>query len=221
MKPELDHVPLTPLSKRILARMANRSNAVWTPVDFLDLARRAAVDKTLQRLVHAGKLRRIDRGLYDRPRINPLTGRATVPDYRAIIEAVARRDQARFLVDGATAANDLGLTAAVPARIEVWVDARLRPIRWGNQEIRFRTAAPSRLYWAGRPAMRIIQALRWLQDIVQHPEERVRVVRQIRQMLLQQPHGATLREDLRRGLPTLPAWMHDLVRSLLAEEAQT
>jgi len=28
-----------------------------------------------------------------------------------------------------TAANDLGLTTAVPARIEVLIDARLRPIR--------------------------------------------------------------------------------------------
>ena len=47
-----------------------------------------------------------------------------------------------------TAANDLGLTTAVPARMEVLVDARLRPIRLGNLEVRF-AAAPERLYWAG------------------------------------------------------------------------
>ena len=49
-----------------------------------------------------------------------------VPDYRAVIRAVARRDKARTVVDGMTAANDLGLTTAVPARIEVLVDARRR-----------------------------------------------------------------------------------------------
>ncbi len=50
-----------------------------------------------------------------------------------------------------TAANELGLTTAVPARIEVLVDARLKPIKLGRPEIRFRYAVPSRLYWAGRP----------------------------------------------------------------------
>ena len=42
-----------------------RTDVVWTPVDFLDLSSRDAVDKTLQRLAQAGQLRRIDRGLYD------------------------------------------------------------------------------------------------------------------------------------------------------------
>jgi hypothetical protein len=42
----------------------------------------AAIDKTLQRLAAASELRRIDRGHYDRPK-NALTGRHTVPDYRA------------------------------------------------------------------------------------------------------------------------------------------
>ena len=68
------------------------------------------------------------------------------------------------VVDGMTAANDLGLTTAVPARIEVLADARLKPIKLGNQEIRFKSAAPSRLYWANRPAMRVVQALHWMQD---------------------------------------------------------
>ena len=98
------------------------------------------------RLVAAGDLRRISRGLYDRPRVNGLTGRPTVPDYRAVIRAVTRRDQIRVHIDGMTAANELGLTTAVPARIEVLVDARLKSIKLGSQEIHFRYAAPSRLY---------------------------------------------------------------------------
>ena len=79
------------LKERILARISNNLQAVWTPVDFLDLAPRASVDKALQRLMLAGELRRIDRGLYDRPRANTLTGRETVPDQRAVIDAIARR----------------------------------------------------------------------------------------------------------------------------------
>ncbi|MER9375463.1 DUF6088 family protein [Mesorhizobium sp. M0491] len=122
----------------------SKPDEVWTPGDFADLGSRSAVDKTLQRLAAAGELRRIDRRLYDRARTNNLTGRATVPDCRAVIRAVMRRDRARAVVDGMTAANDLGLTTAVPARIEVLVDARLKPIKLGTQEIHFKYAAPTR-----------------------------------------------------------------------------
>ncbi len=104
----------TGMRSRLIARMASSPVDVWVPSDFADLGNRAAVDKTLQRLVAAGDLRRIDRGL-DRPRTIGLTGRPTVPDYRA----VTRRDQARAVIDGMTAANELGLTTVVPARIEV------------------------------------------------------------------------------------------------------
>lgn len=203
------------LKSGVLARVRAAPGAVWTPGDFADLARRAAVDKTLQRLVAAGELRRVARGLYDRPRTNPLTGRPTVPDYRAVIDAVVRRDQARVVVDGMTAANDLGLTTAVPARVEVLTDARLRPIHLGAQEIRFVTAAPGRLAWVGRPGMRVVQALHWLRDALADPDERVRVVARLRALLDDPEHGATLRDDLRAGLPTMPIWMQEVLRDLL------
>lgn len=206
------------LKAQILARVASRPDAVWTPIDFLSLAGRAAVDKALQRLAIAGDLRRIDRGLYDRPRLNALTGRPTVPDYRAVVDAIARRDQVRVVVDGMTAANDLGLTTAVPARIEVLVDARLRPVRLGNQEIHFKEAAPSRLYWADRPAMRIVQALYWLHDVLRNDAERSRIMERLRRLLAEPPHGQVMRDDLRSGLPTLPIWMQEIVRSLLEGE---
>lgn len=213
---DMPPAPTTDLKRTMLQRIRTRRGLVWTPSDFVDLGTRAAVDKTLQRLVAAGELRRIDRGLYDRPRHNQLTGQAAAPDYRAVIDAVARRDQARVVIDGMTAANDLGLTTAVPARIEALVDARLRPIRLGNQEIRFRLAAPSRLHWAGRPAMRIVQALHWLKDDLLDQAERARVGRRLRRILADEKVGPTLRDDLRSGLPSLPIWMQEFVRGLLA-----
>jgi hypothetical protein len=203
------------LRSAIVGRVKARRDDVWTPSDFVDLAGRDAVDKMLQRLVRAGELRRVDRGLYDLPSHNSLTGKPSVPDYRAVIRAIARRDQIRFVVDGMTAANDLGLTTAVPARIEVMVDARLKPIRLGTQEIRFKTAAPSRLYWAGRPAMRIVQALHWLQDVLQRSDERIRVLDVLRRLLADQKHGPVLAADLRAGLSALPIWMQELLRPLI------
>ena len=200
---------------KLLARVASQPDEVWTPADFADLGGRAAVDKTLQRLAAAGELRRIDRGLYDRPRKNSLTGRPTVPDYRAVIRAVTRRDQARVVVDGMTAANDLGLTTAVPARIEVLVDARLKPIKLGKQEIYFKFAAPSRLYWADRPAMRVVQALYWMQDMLAQDDERDRVGDVLRRLFADPKHGKAIRDDLRAGLSALPIWMQEFLRDLV------
>lgn len=192
--------------------------AVWTPVDFLDFGDRDTIDKTLQRLAQAGEIRRIERGLYDRPRTSSLTGAPTAPDYRQIIAALARRDQTRMLVDGMTAANDLGLTNAVPARVVIHTDARRRAIRLGNLTIEFRKTAPSRLYWAGRPAMRVVQALHWLKDML--PVDHQQIVRRLRTLLRDPAQGPAIRKDLRDGLSTLPTWMQSVVRELLDDENQ-
>lgn len=206
----------TNLRSRLITRITSDPDKVWTPSDFADLGNRAAVDKTLQRLAAVGEVRRIDRGLYDRPRQNELTGRPTVPDYRAVIRAAIRRDQARALIDGMTAANDLGLSTAVPARIEVLVDARLKPIKLGSQEIHFKFAAPSRLYWADRPAMRVVQALHWMQDMLTQDSERRRIQTKLLQLFADPEHGQAIRDDLRAGLSALPIWMQEFLRGLLA-----
>lgn len=207
------HIPDMALPDYITARIAAApTDMVWTPIDFLDLAPRAAVEKALQRLTTAGTLRRIARGLYDRPGHNRLTDRPTTPDYRRIVDALARRDQTRMLIDGMTAANDLRLTDAVPGRVVVHTDARRRTIRLGNLEIEFKLTAPSRLHWAGRPAMRVVQALHWLKDLL--PSDSPRIVRRLREILDDPTHGPSIRADLADGLPTLPEWMQVIVREL-------
>jgi len=207
--------PTLDLKTQIAARIAQIPSGVWTPVDFLDLGPRDAVDKALQRLVRSGAVRRIDRGLYDQPQTNRLTGKPMVADYRAVIDAIARRDQTRMLVDGMTAANDIGLSDAVPGRVIVHTAARLRPVRLGNLTVTFRPTAPSKLFWAGRPAMRVVQALHWLRDALSKPDDRDRILRRVRGILADPQHGTAIRNDLKDGLPTLPAWMQDLVRGLV------
>ncbi|MBA9859211.1 hypothetical protein GNZ10_22915 [Ralstonia sp. 3N] len=184
---------------------------VFVPQDFALLARRDTIDKALQRMVTSGELRRIGRGLYDRPTINALTKRPTAPDYRMVVDAIARRDQARLLVDGNTAANDLGLTNAVPSQVTIYSDTRRRSIQLDKLVIRFKITAPSRLYWAGRPAMRIVQALHWLKDML--PAESDRIRQQLTALLIDQTYGAAMRQDLYQGFGLLPIWMQDFLRT--------
>jgi hypothetical protein len=195
---------------------------VWTPTDFLDLGSRDAVDKALQRLTKAEQLRRIERGLYDQPGFNPLTQKSNPPDPRFVIEALGRRDQVRMLVDGMTAANDLGLTDAVTAKIVVHTDARRRALRLGNVTISFRPTAASKLFWAGRPGMRVIQALHWLRDLLSRDGESERVHHKLRKILDDPVSGPPLRADLVDGLTTVPTWMQVFLGPLLdGEEGAT
>lgn len=186
---------------------------VWVPGDFAHLGSRDVIDKTLQRMVLRGQLRRIDRGLYDTPKLNSLTKRPSAPDYRAVIDAIARRDNLRLLVDGMTAANDLGLTDAVPAHVTVYADTRRRSVQLDKLVIDFKMAASSRLYWAGRPAMRVVQAVHWLKDMLAIDDTHVQ--KRLRQILTDPVHGMVIRQDLTQGFNFLPAWMQDYLRPLI------
>ncbi len=209
----------TPVSS-IPAAIRDRISApaqprVWTPEDFADLGPRTAVDQALHRLVASRNLRRIARGFYDIPQANRLTGKPTYPNPRDVIDALARKGKVRIVVDGLTAANDLGLTDAVPARIGVLTDGRLRPITLGNLTLDFQSAAPSRLYWAGRPAMRFVQALHWLRDMLPSDDGSLR--KRLVSILKDPDHGKAIQNDLRGGMSAMPEWMRVIVRDLLQQ----
>jgi hypothetical protein len=207
------------LKAAVLQRVRqDKPRKVWTPADFLDLGSRDAVDKALQRLTKAEQLRRIDRGLYDQPGFNKLTQKPNPPDPRSVIEALGRRDQVRMLVDGMTAANDLGLTDAVPAKIVVHSDARRRALQLGKVTISFRPTAASKLFWAGRPAMRVVQALHWMRDLLAREGEADRVRRALCKLLDDPAAGPTLRADLLDGMTTLPTWMRVFLKTVLDGE---
>ena len=208
------------LKSAILNRIrADAPRKVWTPSDFVDLASRDAVDKTLQRLTKVETLRRINRGLYDQPGFNMLTQKPNPPDLRSVIDAVGRRDQTRMLVDGMTAANDLGLTDAVPAKIVVHTDARRRAIKLGNVTISFRSTAASKLFWAGRPAMRVVQALHWLRDLLAREGESDQVKRKLAKLFEDPTAGPPLKADLTAGLSALPTWMRVFLKPLIEADA--
>jgi hypothetical protein len=210
------------LKSAILNRIrADAPRKVWTPSDFVDLASRDAVDKTLQRLTKAETLRRINRGLYDQPGFNMLTQKPNPPDLRSVIDAVARRDQTRMLVDGMTAANDLGLTDAVPAKIVVHTDARRRAIKLGNVTITFRSTAASKLFWAGRPAMRVVQALHWLRDLLAREGESDQVKRKLAKLFEDPAAGPPLKADLTAGMSALPTWMRVFLKPLIEADVGT
>ncbi len=126
------------LSRKIKGRVYRRGKGwVFTPKDFLDLGNRAAVDQVLSRLTKAGVFRRLDRGLYDFPAKHPLLGILS-PDPDLVAQALARLTGDSIQVSGARAANLLGLSTQVPAKLEYLTTGPAKTCQIGKQTIRLK-----------------------------------------------------------------------------------
>ncbi|MDE2828695.1 MAG: DUF6088 family protein [Gemmatimonadota bacterium] len=204
---------MTGIADKIMQRVSVHDSGRWvcTPKDFLDLGSREAVDQALSRLVKAGRLRRVGHGLYDKPRISNVLNRPAPVDLDAVITALARRDGVRIMPDGLVAANQLGLTNAVPAKVSYVTDGYSRSLKIGGRTVRFRHAGPSVMRWAGRPAAPVVQALRWLGPRVAADGE---IVSMLNRHL---PDAVKL--DLLHNSRDLPGWALPLARSIAGEQA--
>jgi hypothetical protein len=136
-----------------------KPGTVFTPALFAGLGGRAAVDKALQRLVARDELRRLSRGLYDKPRHDPLLG-TLWPSVEAVVAALTGKDKLRLQPTGAYAANLLGLSDQVPARVEFLTDGTSRTVKAGPMQIALKRTTPRQMAAAGRTSGLVIQALR-------------------------------------------------------------
>jgi hypothetical protein len=178
--------------------------AVFTPNDFLDLGGRDAVDKALSRLTARGVIRRLARGLYEYPREHPELGTLS-PDLEKVAKALAGKHRIRLQPAGAYAANLLGLSEQVPARIVFLTDGPSRTVKIGRQEIHLRRTTPRNMAAAGRLSGLLMQAFRSL--------GRQHITRQ-RLARLKRTLPAKERKQLIKDLPLAPVWMHPFFREL-------
>ena len=130
--------------------------------DIRDIAPSGLVGVVLSRLVACGMIRRIGRGLYDYPKKSELVDELLPPDIDQAAQAIARRHRWTITPDGATAANLLGLSQQVPAKIVYLSDGPSRQLKVGQQVISFRHASPKDLRMEKYSSRLITQALRFL-----------------------------------------------------------
>ena len=204
---------MTGTADKIMQKVSVHDGGRWvcTPKDFLDLGSRDAVDQAVSRLAKAGRLRRVGHGLYAAPRISPLLNGPAPVDLDAAIAALARRDGVRIMPDGLVAANQLGLTNAVPANASYVTDGHSRTLKIDGRTVQFRHAGPSVMRWAGRPAAPVVQALRWLGPRVAADGEIVST--------LSRHLPNNVKVDLLRNLRDLPGWALPLGRSIASDRA--
>ena len=177
---------------------------VVLPIHFLDLGSRQAVGVALHRLAKAKYIRRLSRGVYDYPIIDPLLGQLS-PSIDAITKALTQRDRIRLQPSGGYALNLLGLSEQVPARIVFLTEGQSRAIKIGPRTILLRRTTPRNMATAGHLSGLVIQAFRTLgkKHVTPARIEKLRSTIPFKQ-----------RQELLRDIALAPAWMHPLFYDL-------
>ena len=148
---------------QIVARIERLGEGkAFSAKDFLDIASRTTIDVTLASLTLCGKIRRIRRGLYDMPKVNPALGGKLSPDIDEAARAIARRQRWKIMPEGAWAANLLGLSTQVPSKIIYLTDGPNNEVPIGRRTIQFKHARPKALAGLEGKMALVVQALRYL-----------------------------------------------------------
>ncbi len=130
--------------------------------DFLDLADTQAVNKALSRLASDGAIRRVVRGVYDRPGFSELLQEYAAPDLDQIAKAIARNYGWTIIPCGDTALNLLGLSTQVPAVWQYVSDGPYREYAVGSRILSFRRGANKDVSGLSEKFAMMIQALKAL-----------------------------------------------------------
>jgi len=194
-----------PIDQAMLALIRARGDGwVFTAKDFIDLGTRHAVDKALSRMAAAGSIRRAARGLYYVSRSHPIVG-MTGPNIDNVARALAGKGGTKLQPTGAYAANLLGLSDQVPAKVVFLTDGRSKRIRLGNLDIVLKQTSPRIMATAGSVSGMVIQALRYLGK-AQVTDATVR--------RLDRRLADADRKQLLKDVASAPVWIGNIMRRL-------
>jgi len=134
---------------------------VFTRKDFQDIASSGSIGQILSRMVKDGVIRQIGRGIFDLPNTNPALGGQLSPDIDQAAKAIARKFRWSILPYGNLAANRLGLSQQVPAKITYLSDGPTKELKINNRVIYFKHARPKEIYADSYISGLVVQALRY------------------------------------------------------------
>jgi hypothetical protein len=148
---------------QIVARIERLGEGkAFSAKDFLDIASRGTIDMALTSLTRRGIIRRVRRGLYDMPNVNRALGGELSPDIDEAARAIVRRQRWKIVPEGAWAANLLGLSTQVPAKIIYLTDGPNNEVPIGRRRIQFKHARPKVMAGLEGKFALVVQALRHL-----------------------------------------------------------
>ena len=149
---------------KLIRDRINRSDmgTVYVAVDFVDISDKTSVNAYLARLVDEGLIRRILRGVYDKPEYNDFLEEYVAPSPDKVANAIARNFGWTIVPCGDTALNLLGLSTQVPAAWVYVSDGTYKEYTYDNTTIQFKRTTNKEVSKLSYKTALTVQALKAL-----------------------------------------------------------
>lgn len=150
-------------SKQIQDRISCAlSGTVFISSDFADIADTETIRRNLNRLTEAGILRRILKGVYEKPKYSELLKEYIAAQPDAVAKALARNYHWTIVPGGNTALNQLGLSTQVTAVWSYISDGPYKTYEWNSTKLEFKHRTNKEITGLSYMTGLVIQALKTL-----------------------------------------------------------
>jgi hypothetical protein len=178
----------------------------FTPAEFLGIAARSSVDKTLARMHALGVLAKPSRGVFVRPKQSKYG--AIPPEPFEV--ALAKANGAPVEIHGAEAARRFGLSTQAPVRPVYYTTGRSKTFKLGSTTVELQHVSPRKLIAPGTKVGLVVSALWYLGKEQVTPE----VLSVVRSKLTPEEYAA-----LKEAAPKMPSWMADALHRFEKKQA--
>ena len=195
-------------TKKIRERvLASEDGSVFTSSDFADIADTAAIRQSLNRLVRENILRRVLRGVFEKPKYSRLLGEFVAVSPDAVANALARSYHWTIAPCGDAALNLLGLSEQVTAVWSYVSDGPYKTYEWDHVKIEFRHRTNREITGLSYMTSLVIHGLKALGRERVSPE----TIERLSEKLTASEKTALLRESSESS-----DWIVDTVRTICA-----
>lgn len=150
-------------SKQIQDRIRNAlEGTVFVNSDFADIADTETIRRNLNRLTKTGILRRILKGIYEKPEYSEMLKEYVAADPEAVAKALARNYHWTIAPCGNTALNLLGLSTQITAAWSYISDGPYKTYEWNSTKIEFKHRTNKEITGLSYMTALVIQALKTL-----------------------------------------------------------
>ena len=204
----MDNGYMQEIRARILAA---EDGAVFVAPDFADIADTATIRQGLKRLYQSGIIRRIIRGVYEKPKYSKLLDEYVAADPDAVAKALARSYHWTIAPCGNTALNLLGLSTQVTAVWSYISDGPYKTYEWNSTKLEFKHRTNKEITGLSYMTSLVIQALKTLGRTNVTPE----IIQMLSEKLSEDEKRACLKEA-----PESTDWVYDTIRKMCGGDTQ-
>ena len=204
----MDNGYMQEIRARILAA---EDGAVFVAPDFADIADTATIRQGLKRLYQSGIIRRIIRGVYEKPKYSKLLDEYVAADPDAVAKALARSYHWTIVPCGNTALNLLGLSTQVTAVWSYISDGPYKTYEWNSTKLEFKHRTNKEITGLSYMTSLVIQALKTLGRTNVTPE----IIQTLSEKLSEDEKQACLKEATEST-----DWVYDTIRKMCGGDTQ-